>query len=322
MTFAEISVFDVMILEANWKREPVGLCKITMEQLRSKFGCGINTLRRAVRGLEEMKYIERVDGGWIVLNMNGEAPVIHPARMVFRSQDAERRWGSETDPYRGALGDPKRIDQGSETDHQGDPKRIDQGSETDPSTLLNPQKRADLQAPKKGKNVRRKKGKKGETPRPPLVYWLPAPVWEENHPSHVDALLRVGDEHLAMLVRDYPTISVRDEIVNLKNKALTHTKKYGATRNWQARLTNWLKNAVVFEAERNGGSRATRSQSPAAEELATEQAWEVARPDNAAAIAAAIAACEKEHGPHAGRLTQREHYAFCEYGCGKREDKS
>lgn len=163
---------------------------------------------------------------------------------------------------------------------------------------------------------KKKEEKKGRAAASPVVYWSPEPVWEENHPSHAEAFLRVGDEHLKMLVRDYPTINVRDEIVNLKNKALGNPEKYAATRNWRARLTNWLKNAVVFDAERNGGSRASRPQSEAAAHVAWELEQEA---EQRAEILRSIAACKKSHAPD--QLTQRKNGpAYC--GCGYREART
>jgi hypothetical protein len=161
MTFAEIAVFDVLIMAANYRREPPGLADMTLEDLRQVFDCGINTIRRAVLGLEEMRYIERHEKGWLVNNLNGGSPVEHPQRSSPRIQDSMSR--SETDhskPKKGSETDRSTIRNGS----SGDPKRIDQRSETDCRSAATVEKQKDLPAPKKGKNVR-KKGKKEWRPK-------------------------------------------------------------------------------------------------------------------------------------------------------------
>ncbi len=158
-------------------------------------------------------------------------------------------------------------------------------------------------------NKEKKKSRRGAPTAPPpspAVYWNPVPVWKKNDASHKSAVLRVDGEHLTQLIDDYPSVNVPGEIVNLKHHALNNPGWAKAKRDWRKTLGNWLKREA----------RGNQSQSAAAAEVAWEQEQGQA-PDNAAAIAA----CEKELGPHAGRLTNRERYSFCAEGCGYRETR-
>ncbi len=156
------------------------------------------------------------------------------------------------------------------------------------------------------KEEKRKRDAPTAPPSSPAVYWNPVPVWKKNDASHKSAVLRVDGEHLTQLIDDYPSVDVPGEIVNLKHHALNNPGWAKAKRDWRKTLGNWLKREA----------RGNQSQSAAAAEVAWEQEQGQA-PDNTAAIAA----CEKELGPHAGRLTKRERYSFCAEGCGYREPR-
>jgi hypothetical protein len=158
------------------------------------------------------------------------------------------------------------------------------------------------------------KKEKKRAPAPPPPAWHAGIKWnkEKNKAEVSEDAWREVSGQLQELARadGLPLLSNAEyklSMNKLNGHLIGNPHKRGKTL--PAIMRNWFETDMRTKAQRVG------KQSPAAEELATEAAWEAERPDNAAEIAA----CEKELGPHEGRLTQRERYAFC--GCGYRVDK-
>ncbi len=163
--------------------------------------------------------------------------------------------------------------------------------------------------------IQEKKSKRDAPTAPPPPSWHAGVTWNKQANK-----VRVTEESWRDISDQLREIAAADDLPllsdaeyklsmnRLNGHLMTNAHKRGKAL--PTLLANWLETDMRTKA-----LRMVKPQSPAATELATEQAWEAERPDNAAAIAA----CEKELGPHAGRLTKRERYSFCAEGCGYRE---
>lgn len=147
LTLAEIAVFDVLIMSANYKKEPLHVAETSLRKLAKIVGCSVGTIHKATRGLEAMRYINRHEGGWEVFNLNGHKPVEHP--------DMGVEGVSKTDTPSNKQVYQKTTQGVSKTDTPLYQKLTQGVSKTVTPTPPKPKKTKAPKAPKKEKNVER-----------------------------------------------------------------------------------------------------------------------------------------------------------------------